>query len=61
MEQVGQVQIFSQTDDPETLQREMNDWLVDCDVTVVRVLQTQSGRMDTTLTITLFYVNNPED
>jgi hypothetical protein len=61
MEQVEQVQIFSQTDDPETLQREMNDWLVDCDVTVVRVLQTQSGRMDTTLTITLFYVNNPED
>jgi len=56
-----QVQIFSQTNDPETLQREMNNWLDDCDVTIVRVLQTQSGRMDTTLTITLFYVNNPED
>ena len=56
-----QVQIFSQTNDPETLQREMNNWLDDCDVTIVRVLQTQSGRMDTTLTIILFYVNNPED
>ena len=56
-----QVKIFSNTNDTEDIQYELNNWLTNCNVTVVRVLQTQSGRMDTTVTITVFYVNNEED
>ena len=54
------VMIFSETNDPFSVQVEINEWLAENQVTIVRVLQTQSGRMDTTLTITIFYVENDD-
>lgn len=52
------MKIFSATNDPQWVEDRLNKWLTENDITIVRVLQSQSGRIDTTITITIFYVEN---
>lgn len=54
---VEQVVVFQQTNNPDVLQNEVNAWLRQNHgkVEIVRVLQSQSGRLNYYVTITIFY------
>ena len=54
---VEQIAIFYKTNDEYGLQQAVNAWLNQNNgrVEIVRVLQTASGRIDRTLTISIFY------